>query len=298
MIELVIESQRRDLGGFTVGRVLPFARRRMVGPFVFFDHMGPVEMAAGVPRSADVRPHPHIGLSTVTYLFEGQMRHQDSVGSDQAIRPGEVNWMTAGRGISHSERFDGPIRDHGGRIQGIQAWVALPTELEEIEPAFAHHAGDADLPFFRGEGLTARLIAGSGFGASAKVKTHSPMVYAHWELEAGARAGVPADYPERALYIVRGEIEVEGHAYAEGRLLVLAPGDTVAVTAVRASTVMVLGGEPLGERHLWWNFVASSKDRIEKAKADWKAGRIPLPPSDHDEYIPLPEDPPAAARPG
>ena len=291
MIELVIESRRRDLGGFEVGRVLPFAKRRMVGPFVFFDHMGPIDMPADVPRSTDVRAHPHIGLSTVTYLFEGQMRHQDSVGSDQAIRPGEVNWMTAGRGISHSERFDGPIRDHGGRLHGIQTWVALPTELEEIAPAFAHH-GAADLPTFEEGGLSGRLIAGSGFGASAKVETHSPMVYAHWELKAGARAGVPADHPERAIYVVKGEVEVEGQVFGEGRMLVLAAGGSVAVTASQPSTVMVLGGEPLGERHLWWNFVSSSKARIEQAKADWTAGRIPLPPNDHDEFIPLPKDPP------
>jgi len=297
MIELVIDSRRRDLGGFEVGRVLPFAKHRTVGPFVFFDHMGPVDMPAGVPRSTDVRPHPHIGLSTVTYLFSGEMRHQDSVGSDQQIRPGEVNWMTAGRGISHSERFDGPLREHGGNMHGIQAWVALPTGMEEIDPAFAHHVGDEDLPYYEGGGLKARLIAGTGFGATAKVKTHSPMVYAHWELTAGARAGLPADHPERAIFIARGEVEVDGHNYVEGQMLVLTPGDTVAVTAVRDSTVMVLGGEPIGERFLWWNFVSSSKDRIEQAKADWKAGRIPLPQHDHDEFIPLPEDPPPPAPP-
>ena len=257
--------------------------------------MGPVDMPAGVPRSTDVRPHPHIGLSTVTYLFSGEMRHQDSVGSDQQIRPGEVNWMTAGKGISHSERFDGPLREHGGNMHGIQAWVALPTELEEIDPAFAHHVGDADLPYYEGGGLKARLIAGTGFGAKAKVKTHSPMVYAHWEIAAGSKAGVPADHPERAVFIAKGEVEVEGQAYVEGQMLVLSGADTVAVTAVRDSTVMVLGGEPIGERFLWWNFVSSSKDRIEQAKADWKAGRIPLPQHDHDEFIPLPEDPPPPA---
>ncbi len=296
MIELVIDSRRRDLGGFEVGRVLPFAKHRTVGPFVFFDHMGPVDMPAGIPRSTDVRPHPHIGLSTVTYLFSGEMRHQDSVGSDQQIRPGEVNWMTAGKGISHSERFDGPLRDHGGAMHGIQAWVALPTELEEIDPAFAHYAGD-DLPYYEGGGMKARLIAGTGFGAKANVKTHSPMVYAHWELTAGAKAGVPTDHPERAIFIAKGEVEVDGRNYVEGQMLVFAPGDTVTVTAVQNSTVMVLGGEPLGERHIWWNFVSSSKDRIEQAKADWKAGRIPLPQHDHDEYIPLPEDPPPAPQP-
>jgi hypothetical protein len=291
MIEMLIEARRRDLGGFAVARVLPFARRRAVGPFVFFDHMGPIDMPAGVPRSADVRPHPHIGLSTVTYLFEGQMRHQDSLGTDQAIRPGEVNWMTAGRGISHSERFDGPIRDHGGRIHGIQAWVGLPDGQEEIEPAFAHHEPE-DLPTYETGGLWARLIAGSEFGATAKVKTHSPMFYAHWELSAGAKAQLPASYPERAAYIVKGRAQVGDRAYAAGQMLVFAPGQPVLFTGLEDATVMLLGGEPLGERHLWWNFVSSSKARLEQAKADWKAGRIPLPPGDHDEFIPLPEDPP------
>jgi redox-sensitive bicupin YhaK (pirin superfamily) len=296
MIELLIEARRKDLGGFEVGRLLPFMRRRTVGPFVFFDHMGPAQMPAGVPRSTDVRPHPHIGLSTVTYLFDGEMRHQDSVGSDQAIRPGEVNWMTAGRGISHSERFDGPIRDHGGLINGIQAWVALPNGSEEIEPAFAHH-GPRDLPTYESGGLWARLIAGSAFGVTAAVKTHSPMFYVHWELQPGTRAGLPADYPERAAYVARGLVEVDGQRVGPGHMLVFAPGQPIVFDAIEPSTVMLLGGEPIGERHLWWNFVSSSKDRIEQAKADWKAGRIPLPPNDHDEFIPLPDDPPPAAPP-
>jgi len=289
MIELVIDQRRRDLGGFEVGRVLPFAKHRTVGPFVFFDHMGPMQMPAGTPRSTDVRPHPHIGLSTVTYLFSGEMRHQDSLGFDQAIRPGEVNWMTAGKGITHSERFDGLIREHGGLMHGIQAWVALPDGAEEIEPAFAHHGQD-DLPTYDGEGLKARLIAGKGFGAEAKVKTYSPMVYAHWELAAGATAGFPAEYPERAAYVSAGQVEVDGHSYHAGQMLVFAPGETVAIKAIEASTVMVLGGEPIGERHIWWNFVSSSQDRIEQAKADWLAGRFTLPPHDHDEFIPLPKD--------
>ena len=296
MIELLIEARRKDLGGFEVGRLLPFMRRRSVGPFVFFDHMGPAQMPAGVPRSTDVRPHPHIGLSTVTYLFAGEMRHQDSVGSDQAIRPGEVNWMTAGRGISHSERFDGPIRDHGGLINGIQAWVALPNGAEEIDPAFAHH-GPQDLPTYDSGGLWARLIAGSAFGATAAVKTHSPMFYVHWELQPGARVGLPAEHPERAAYVAKGLVEVDGQRAGPGQMLVFAPGQTVTFEAIEPSTVMLLGGEPIGERHLWWNFVSSSKDRIEQAKADWKAGRIPLPQNDHDEFIPLPEDPPPAPAP-
>jgi redox-sensitive bicupin YhaK (pirin superfamily) len=297
MIELVIDSRRRDLGGFEVGRVLPFAKRRMVGPFVFFDHMGPVDMPDGVPRSADVRPHPHIGLSTVTYLFSGEMRHQDSLGTDQQIRPGEVNWMTAGRGISHSERFDGLIREHGGRMHGIQAWVALPEALEETDPAFAHHAGPADLPYYETAGLKARLIAGAAFGAKAAVKTHSPMFYVHWELDAGARAALPAEYPDRAAFIVSGAVEVDGSRHEAGHMLVFTPGESVVFAALEPAVIMLLGGEPLGERHLWWNFVSSSQERIEQAKADWQAGRIPLPPHDHDDLIPLPEDPPPPTPP-
>ena len=292
MIELVIDARRRDLGGFEVGRVLPFAKRRMVGPFAFFDHMGPVDMPAGVPRSTDVRPHPHIGLSTVTYLFSGEMRHQDSLGTDQQIRPGEVNWMTAGRGITHSERFDGLIREHGGLMNGIQAWVALPEALEETAPAFAHHAGAADLPYYESNGLKARLIAGEAFGARAAVKTHSPMFYVHWEMETGAVAGLPAEYPDRAAFIVSGAVEVDGARHEAGHMLVFSAGETVVFTALEPSIVMLLGGEPLGERRLYWNFVSSSAERIEQAKADWRAGRFKLPPHDHDEFIPLPDDPP------
>jgi redox-sensitive bicupin YhaK (pirin superfamily) len=291
MIEMLIEARRRDLGGFEVGRVLPYAKHRSVGPFVFFDHMGPIDMPAGAPRSADVRPHPHIGLSTVTYLFDGEMRHRDSLGEDQAIRPGEVNWMTAGSGISHSERFDGPIRDHGGRLHGVQAWVGLPDGQEEIDPAFAHH-GPEDLPTYESDGLWARLIAGSAFGATAHVKTHSPLFYVHWELQPGAKAQLPAEYPERAAYVAKGSVEVGSRAYGEGQMLVFSPGQPVLFTGAEPATVMLLGGEPLGERHIWWNFVSSSVDRIEQAKADWKAGRIPLPPHDHDDIIPLPDTPP------
>ena len=197
--------------------------------------------------------------------------------------------MTAGRGISHSERFDGPIRDHGGLMHGIQAWVGLPDGLEETDPAFAHHAGD-DLPAYESAGLRARLIAGAAFGAAAKVKTHSPMFYAHWEMQPGAMAGLPAEYPERAAYIAKGQVEVEGRSWHAGQMLVLAPGETVVFKAETPASVMVLGGEPIGPRHVWWNFVSSSKARIEQAKADWQAGRFKLPPHDHDEFIPLPAD--------
>jgi redox-sensitive bicupin YhaK (pirin superfamily) len=294
MIDYVIEQRRRDLGGFEVGRVLPHAQRRMVGPFVFFDHMGPVTFERGLPRSVDVRPHPHIGLSTVTYLFEGEIMHRDSLANEQAIRPGEVNWMTAGSGITHSERFE-RARAQGGTMHGIQAWVALPREDEETHPRFAHHAG-SDLPTHEGQGVWARLIAGSAFGSQAQVKTYSPMFYVHWRLAAGAQAQLPADYPERAAYVVAGSIEVDGRRFQPGQMLVFAPAKPVLLTAVEPATVMLLGGEPLGERFIEWNFVSSSKERIEQAKADWRAGRMKLPDADNQEFIPLPADAGAAAR--
>jgi redox-sensitive bicupin YhaK (pirin superfamily) len=293
MIELVIDQRRRDLGGFEVARVLPFAKHRMVGPFVFFDHMGPADWAPGFPRTVDVRPHPHIGLSTVTYLFDGEITHRDSVGSEVAIVPGEMNWMTAGRGITHSERFE-RLRAEGGAMHGIQAWVGLPTEDEETPPAFAHHGPD-DLPTYEGDGMWARLVAGEAFGAKAKVKTHSPLFYVHWRLDAGARAQLPAEYPERAAFVVMGEVEVDGRAFTPGQMLVFAPGEPVLFTATTAAVVMLLGGEPIGERFIEWNFVSSSKDRIEQAKADWRAGRMKLPDLDSGEFIPLPPDPPPAA---
>ncbi|HLZ77534.1 pirin family protein [Phenylobacterium sp.] len=293
MINLVIDQRRRDLGGFEVGRVLPFHAHRMVGPFIFFDHMGPKDFQAGFPKNVDVRPHPHIGLSTVSYLFEGSMTHRDSVGSTEVIRPGEVNWMTAGKGITHSERFE-DLRAHGGRMNGIQAWVALPAEAEETAPAFAHHGPD-DLPTYEGGGMWARLIAGKAFGAEAKVKTHSPMFYVHWALDAGATANLPAEYPERAAYVAQGVVEIDGKQINEGQMAVFAPGMTIAVTAVTPAIVMLLGGEPVGERFIEWNFVASSKDRIEQAKADWRAGRMKLPDADDQEFIPLPPDPPGPA---
>ena len=289
MIDLVIEQRRRDLGGFEVGRVLPSAHRRMVGPFVFFDHMGPIQFPPGIPRSVDVRPHPHIGLSTVTYLLEGEVMHRDSLASEQAIRPGEVNWMTAGRGITHSERFE-RARAEGGKLHGIQAWVALPREQEETEPAFAHHPA-AELPTYEGGGLWARLIAGEAFGAKTPVKTYSPLFYAHWRLDAGAKAQLPAEYPERAAYVVDGSIEVEGRRFGKGQMLMFAPGKPVLVLACESAIVMLLGGEPVGERFVEWNFVSASKDRIEQAKADWRAGRMKLPDLDNQEFIPLPPDP-------
>ncbi|HEY1447078.1 MAG TPA: pirin family protein [Caulobacteraceae bacterium] len=286
MIELVIPSRRHSLGAFEVGRVLPFAPHRAVGPFVFFDHMGPVDMPAGVTRDADVRPHPHIGLSTVTYLFDGEITHRDSLASEIAIRPGEVNWMTAGRGITHSERFD-TIRKTGGSLHGIQAWIALPAELEETDPAFAHH-GPEDLPTYEGGGLWARLIAGEAFGVKAAVKTHSPMFYVHWRLDAGAKAQLPAEYPERAAFVTEGTVEVDGRSFGAGEMIVFEPGQPVLFEATTDAVVMLLGGESLGPRFIEWNFVSSSKERIDQAKSDWRAGRMKLPDLDHDEFIPLP----------
>ena len=290
MIDLVIEQRRRDLGGFEVGRVLPFAKRHMVGPFIFFDHMGPKDFPPGIPRSVDVRPHPHIGLSTVTYLFDGEITHRDSVGSEQQISPGEVNWMTAGRGITHSERFE-RARAEGGRLHGIQSWVALPKELEETEPSFAHH-GAEDLPTYEAAGLWARLIAGAAFGAQAKVKTLSPMFYVHWRLASGTKAQLPAEYPERAAYVATGAVEADRQRIEQGRMAVFAPGKPILFTALEPSIVMLLGGEPLGERFIEWNFVSSSRERIEQAKSDWREGRMELPHHDDREWIPLPPENP------
>jgi redox-sensitive bicupin YhaK (pirin superfamily) len=290
MIELVIDQRRKDLGGFEVGRVLPFAKRRTVGPFIFFDHMGPVEFAPGFPRTVDVRPHPHIGLSTVTYLFDGEITHRDSVGVTQKIHPGEVNWMVAGSGITHSERFE-TLRAEGGKMHGIQAWCALPVEDEETDPGFFHHEA-GDLPTYEANGLWARLIAGEAFGAKAAVKTYSPMFYVHWRLQPGAQAQLPAEYPERAAYVAQGVVEVGGRQYQAGQMLVFEPGQPVLFTAATEAMVMLLGGEPIGPRFIEWNFVSSSKDRLEQAKSDWKTGRMKLPDADSGEFIPLPEPSP------
>lgn len=289
MIELEIEQRRRNLGGgLEVGRVLPYARRRMVGPFVFFDHMGPMDVPAGADRSIDVRPHPHIGLSTVTYLFSGEVMHRDSVGSQQAIRPGEVNWMTAGSGITHSERFE-KARAHGDHLHGIQAWVALPTADEECAPGFVHLEG-ADLPTWREQGVSGQLIAGSAYGLTASAPVFSPLFYAALDLAPGATAELPSGYSERALYVVTGSVELDGTRHEAGRMLVLAPG-AAAFRTEEGARVMVLGGEPVGERYLYWNFVSSSQDRLAQAAADWRAGRMKLPDLDDGEFIPLPEDP-------
>ncbi len=295
MLQLVIEQRRKDLGGFEVGRLLPFAKRRMIGPFIFFDHFGPADFPRGISRAVDVRPHPHIGLSTVTYLFEGEIMHRDSVGSEQSIRPGEVNWMVAGRGITHSERFE-KARAEGGPMHGIQAWVALPREDEETDPDFANYAGDA-LPANEESGVWTRLIAGELGGTRAGARTHSPMFYAHVRLAERASISLPDEYSERAAFVVSGTVTVDGREFTSGQMLVFAPGKEAIVTAKSPAILMILGGEPLGERYIEWNFVSSSKERIEQAKADWRAGRMKLPDLDHDEFIPLPPDPPPPANP-
>jgi redox-sensitive bicupin YhaK (pirin superfamily) len=290
---MVIDQRRRDLGGgLEVGRVLPFAKHRMVGPFIFFDHMGPLDLEPGIDRSLDVRPHPHIGLSTVTYLFAGEVMHRDSLGTEMAVRPQEVNWMTAGRGITHSERFE-RARAQGDHLHGIQAWVALPTGQEEIDPSFSHHSG-RDLPQWKEGGVAGHLIAGSAYGLTAGAQTLSPLFYAHLDMAAGAVAEVPGGHPERALYVASGAVEMDGRQFEAGKMLVLGAAASQ-VRAIETSTVMVLGGEPVGERFIYWNFASSSKDRLEQAAADWKAGRMKLPDADEAEFIPLLDPPPIAA---
>jgi redox-sensitive bicupin YhaK (pirin superfamily) len=285
-IELVIVPRSADLGGFTVRRALPSTRRRMVGPFIFFDHMGPAEFRSG--QGVDVRPHPHIGLATVTYLFEGEIVHRDSLGSALPIVPGDVNWMTAGRGIAHSERTGPDHRAGGEHLHGLQCWVALPAGDEEMAPAFNHHEG-AKLPLLTGEGKTVRVVAGQLFGVTSPVATLSDTFFADVLLSIGARLPLDPAYEERAIYIVSGEIEISGDRFAEGRLLVFKPGDRITVTALRDARVVLLGGAVMdGPRHIWWNFVSSRKERIEVAKADWKAGRFGLVPGE-TEFIPLPE---------
>lgn len=295
MIELVITARRHDLGGFEVGRVLPFPKRRMVGPFIFFDHMGPVDLAPPLSRSMDVRPHPHIGLSTITYLFAGEIVHRDSVGCHQVIRAGDVNWMTAGRGISHSERFE-TMREQGGLLDGIQAWVALPDDQQEIAPAFIHmDAGD--LPHVSLPSATLHVIAGTAFGRTSDLQVSSPLFYVHAQLTAGACIDVPDGYSQRAAYVVNGTVEIEGERYCAGQMIVFGSDSPAQIVANESATLMLLGGEPVGPRHIWWNFVSASRERIDQARADWQNGRIPLPVGDDKEFIPLPHDPPPPPEP-
>jgi redox-sensitive bicupin YhaK (pirin superfamily) len=281
----VIVPRTADLGGFEVARALPSRERRTVGPFVFLDQMGLGVFAPG--KGLDVRPHPHIGLSTVTYLYSGELLHRDSLDTRQTIRPGAVNWMTAGRGIAHSERTPDDLRAAGSELFGLQAWVALPEAEEECEPDFAHHPAES-LPTFSDRGLRGRVLAGSAFGETAPVARADALFYADLALEAGAPVMIEPSHEERAVFVATGGIRIDGVSHPAGRLLVLEPGQAVRLDAETDSRIAVLGGEPLdGPRHVWWNFVSSRRDRIEQAKADWQAGRFDRVVDEH-EWIPLP----------
>lgn len=290
MIDIVIEARQAAISeSMKVKRILPFRLRRMVGPFIFMDHAGPIANMPSEIRSLDVLPHPHIGLSTVSYLFDGQVTHRDSLGVEQVIKPGEVNWMTAGSGIAHSERFEDPAALAGG-LEMIQTWVALPEKDEEAAPSFTNYTRE-ELPVFTEKGVWMRLIAGNAFGLKNEVKTASSLFYLHVVLQPGASFGLPREHSERGFYIAKGSVEVSGHTYQAGQMLVFTKGVDPLIRARELSTLMLLGGEPLGERFVWWNFVSSRKERIEQAKEDWKQGRIQLPPTDDQVYTPLPEDP-------
>jgi redox-sensitive bicupin YhaK (pirin superfamily) len=287
-IELVVGGRPRDLGGFTVRRVLPSVERRLVGPFIFFDHMGPVVLAPG--HGVDVRPHPHIALATLTYLFDGELVHRDSLGSHQPIRPGDVNWMIAGSGIAHSERSGEVARREGARLHGIQTWLALPLEDEEMPPRFEHHA-EATIPRVTLPGVTLDVVAGASYGARAPVTVRSPTLYAHARFEPGARLDVDDAHEERAVYVVEGEILCDGRAFREGTMVVLRRGARASIEAEASARAMIVGGAKLaGDRQIWWNFVASSKERIERAKDDWRNGRFAKVAGDEREFIPLPEE--------
>jgi redox-sensitive bicupin YhaK (pirin superfamily) len=293
-IETLIVPRAVDLGEMTVRRALPSTKRQMVGPFIFFDQMGPAEFLTD--QGIDVRPHPHINLSTLTYLFEGEILHRDSLGTEKTIQPGAVNWMRAGRGIVHSERTSEERRRDGQRLFGIQTWMALPAEQEEADPAFMHHGADA-LPIVDAEGVRARLIAGRAFGAASPLATASETLYADVQLKAGTRIPVEAAYEERALYTIAGTIEVAGDAFEPGQLLVLRPGDAITVTATSDAQFMLFGGAPMeGPRYLWWNFVSSRPERIAAAKEEWARGRFDTVPGDEEEFIPLPDKQDAPQR--
>ena len=284
----VLEGRPRDLGGFSVRRVLPAGRLQSVGPFIFFDHMGPATFAPG--NGVDVRPHPHIGLATVTYLFAGEFMHRDSLGTAQLIRSGDVNWMVAGRGIVHSERTPPEARRAAGGapIHGIQTWIALPRELEETEPAFEHHPA-ATLPEIVAPGVSMRLIAGAAYGREAPTSVYSPMFYLAATLESGATVELPGEYAERAVYVVEGAVEIAGEPYGVGSMILYEAGSPAALQAVTHARVMLLGGAPLdAPRHIWWNFVSSSLERIERARLDWREERFAAVPGD-GERMPLPD---------
>ncbi|HLK28101.1 MAG TPA: pirin family protein [Puia sp.] len=290
MLEIVIESRKASIAlGLGVRRILPFRLRRMVGPFIFMDHAGPLSLPVSGSTNMDVLPHPHIGLSTVSYLFGGKVTHRDSLGVEQIIKPGEVNWMTAGKGISHSERFEDPSMLAQGEFEMIQTWVALPEKDEESDPSFNNYKPD-QLSVFTEKGIWMRLIAGQAYGLTSHAKTNSPLFYLHVELKIGAKFSLPKEHSERGIYIVKGSIELSGIIYSEGKMLVFTKETDPMIIANEDTTLMLLGGEPLGDRYIWWNFVSSRKERIEQAKEDWKQGRIILPPNDNKEFIPLPQD--------
>jgi redox-sensitive bicupin YhaK (pirin superfamily) len=296
LIETVIVPRARDLGGFEVRRVLPSRMKQMVGPFIFFDHMGPVEFSVG--NGIDVRPHPHINLATVTYLFDGEIIHRDSLGTVMPIRPGAVNWMTAGRGIVHSERTSPELKARGSRVFGLQTWVALPTAHEETDPSFAHYEA-TELPALEAEGKRVRLIVGQAWGLRSPVETFTDTIYADVTLEPGAVLPLDTAHEERAVYVVSGAVTVGSDRFPSGQLLVLRPGTITLRNAENEATRLVLiGGETMdGPRHIWWNFVSSRPERIEQAKADWKAGRFDTVPGDAEEFIPLPEADEVASYP-
>jgi len=289
-IEQSIHGRTRDLGGFEVRRVLPAFPRQRVGPFIFFDHFGPVAFPPG--QGMDVRPHPHIGLATVTYLFEGEILHRDSLGSRQPIQPGDVNWMVAGKGIVHSERTPADVRAQGGSMHGLQLWIALPTEAEEAEPRFEHHAM-ASLPVVRRPGATLRVIAGSAYGQTAPVGVLSPTLYVDVTLAPGASLAVDGEHEDRAVYVVDGTVVCAGQRLVPGALTVLRAGADVSLSSEGGARAVLIGGAPLpGVRHIEWNFVSSSAERLQRAKDDWRAGRFPKVPGDDVEFIPLPPDRP------
>ena len=286
-IELMVVANAKDIGGFEVRRALPTAKRRLVGPFIFFDRMGPAILRAG--HALDVRPHPHIGLATVTYLFDGKIRHRDSLGTEMVISPGDVNLMTAGRGIVHSERTPEELRGAPMSISGLQTWLALPDDKEEVAPLFENTASAA-LPDFQAEGVTGRVIIGAFDGIRSPVRTATDTLYADIRLDAGAVVKIPADAEERAIYVLDGSVAISGDRFPENRLLVFRPGDEIVVSSEHGAHFMLFGGASLGsKRYIWWNFVSSSKERIEQAKEEWKTGRFDIVPGDEKEFIPLPE---------
>lgn len=284
-IELLIEPRDRDLGGFSVRRVLPATQRRMVGPWVFFDHMGPADFAAG--EGINVRPHPHINLATVTYLFEGEILHRDSLGSYQPIRPGDVNLMVAGKGITHSERERPEVTETAHHLHGLQLWLALPEADEEMDPAFYHYP-DADIPRTEVDGVPIRVIMGSAYGATSPVKVYADTLYVEAHLRAGQRITLP-DADERAVYVAEGELTADGTLIHEHTMAVFSNAPSIELTATRDSRIAIIGGEHLGKRYMEWNFVSSRRERIEQAKADWKAQTFPKVPGDEKEFTPLPE---------